>query len=64
MAVIDRTKNEVVEKRTTNGSICDMQFSRDGKYLLAATSRGVFLFDTTSWKKTDIKDLAPGRLSD
>jgi WD40 repeat protein len=57
MAVIDRTQNKVIEKWTADRSICDMQFSPDGKYLVTATSRGVFLFDTTSWKKTDIKNL-------
>jgi len=64
MAVIDRTNNQVIEKWRAGSSICDMQFSPDGKYLVAATSGGVFLFDTTSWKKTDIKDLAPGKSSD
>jgi WD40 repeat protein len=63
-AVIDRTQNQVIEKWTADPSICDMKFSPDGKYLVEATARGVFLFDTTSWKKTDLKDLLPGKLTD
>jgi hypothetical protein len=57
MAVIDRTENKVIEKWTADSSVCDMQFSLDGKFLVAATSRGVFVFDTTSWKKRNLKDL-------
>ncbi len=54
MAVIDRTENKVIEKWTADSSVCDMQFSLDGRYLVAATSRGAFIFDTTSWKKTKL----------
>ena len=57
MAVIDRTENKVVEKWTADGFVCDMQFSLDGRYLVAATSRGVFIYDTTSWKKTKLSKL-------
>ena len=41
MAVIDRSENKVTEKWTADYAVCDLQFSPDGKYLLAATSRGV-----------------------
>jgi len=57
MAVIDRKENKVVEKWTAESSVCDMQFSLDGRYLLAATSRGVYIFDTLDWKKTNLKKL-------
>ena len=57
MAVIDRTENKVVEKWTADSFVCDMQFSLDGRYLVAATSRGVFIFDTTNWKKTKLTKL-------
>jgi len=57
MAVIDRTENKVIEKWTADSAVCGMQFSLDGKHLVAATSRGAFIFDTTSWKKTELKDL-------
>ena len=57
MAVINRGENKVVEKWTADSAVCDLQFSEDGKYLVAATSRGLFIFDTTSWKKTKLKDL-------
>ena len=60
MAVIDRTENKVVEKWTADSFVCDMQFSLDGRYLVAATSRGVFIFDTTSWKKTKLTKLIVG----
>jgi WD40 repeat protein len=52
MAVIDRKENEVLDKWTANSSVCDLQFSPDGKLLVAATSRGVILIDTMTWKKT------------
>lgn len=57
MAVIDRHENKVIEKWTAESAVCDLQFSLDGKYLLAATSRGVYLFDTLDWKKTNLKKL-------
>lgn len=57
MAVIDRTENKVIEKMTADSAVCGMEFSLDGKHLVAATSRGAFIFDTTSWKKTKLKDL-------
>lgn len=57
MAVIDRAQNKVIEKWTAEGSVCDMQFSPDGRYLVAATSRGVFIFDTKNWKKTKLTKL-------
>lgn len=52
MAVIDRKENKVVEKWTADSAVCDLQFSMDGKQLVAATSKGVVSYDTTSWKKT------------
>ncbi|MDH4018908.1 MAG: WD40 repeat domain-containing protein [Xanthomonadales bacterium] len=52
MAVINRNENKVVEKWTADGFVCDMQFSLDGRLLVAASSKGVFIFDTSSWKKT------------
>jgi hypothetical protein len=57
MAVIDRKENKVIEKWTAESAVCGMQFSLDGKHLVAATSRGAFIFDTASWKKTKLKDL-------
>ena len=61
MAVIDRRENKVIEKWTADSAVCDMQFSLDGKHLVAATSRGAFIYDTMSWKKTKLKDLiVPG----
>jgi WD40 repeat protein len=57
MAVIDRKENKVIEKWTAESAVCGMQFSLDGKHLVAATSRGAFIFDTTSWKKTKLKEL-------
>ena len=57
MAVIDRTENKVTEKWTAESSVCDMQFSLDGQYLVAATSRGIYIFDTISWKKTKLTNL-------
>ena len=57
MAVIDRTTNQVVEKWTAERSVCDLEFTPDGKHLVAATSRGVFIFDTESWKKANLEDL-------
>jgi len=57
MAVIDRAQNKVIEKWTADGSVCDMEFSPDGRYLVAATSRGGFIFDTTNWKKTKLTKL-------
>ncbi len=57
MAVIDRPANKVVEKWTADIAVCDMQFSPDGSYLVTATSRGAFRYDTTNWKKKNLKDL-------
>lgn len=54
MSVIDRAENKVVEKWTADGSVCDMQFSPDGKYLVTATSRGALIYDTATWKKKDL----------
>jgi hypothetical protein len=34
-----------------------MEFSPDGKYLLTATTKGIFIYDTTDWKKTNLKDI-------
>jgi len=55
MAVIDRRQNKVTEKWTADYAVCDLQFSPDGKYLLAATSRGVTIVDVTNWKKQSLK---------
>ena len=57
MAVIDRVENKVVEKWTSDIAVCDLQFSKDGASLFAATSKGIFLFNTTNWKKKDLKKL-------
>jgi hypothetical protein len=57
MAVIDRTENKVIEKWTADSAVCGMQFSLDGKHLVTATSRGAYIYDTTSWKKTRLSDL-------
>ena len=52
MAVIDRASDKVVDKWTTDAGVCDMEFSPDGKTLLAATSTGIDIYDTADWKKT------------
>lgn len=52
MAVIDRAENKVIDKWTADRSVCDLEFSPNGKHLVAATSRGVYVFDTATWKKT------------
>lgn len=51
MAVIDRNRDKVVEKWTADLFVCDMEFSSDGKRLLTATSSGVFIYNTLTWKK-------------
>ena len=50
-AVIDRASDKVVDKWTTDAGVCDMEFSPDGKTLLAATSTGIDIYDTADWKK-------------
>jgi len=55
MAVIDRDSNKVVDKWKAGFDVCDMEFSPDGKYVLAATTRGVLIYDTVEWKKTDLE---------
>ena len=55
MGVIERTQNEVTEKWTADYAVCDLQFSPNGKYLLAATSRGVNIIDVNNWKKQNLK---------
>lgn len=57
MAVIDRAQNKVTEKWGAGISVCDMQFSPDGRYLVTATLRGIFIFDTTTWKKSRLRAL-------
>lgn len=57
MAVIDRANNKVVSKWKADTYVCDMEFSPNGKYLLTATNTGVLIYDTTHWKKTDIKGI-------
>ena len=57
MAVIDRARDKVVDKWTADIYVCDMEFSPDGKYLLTATTKGIFIYDTTDWKKTNLKDI-------
>jgi WD40 repeat protein len=56
MAVIDRASDKVVDKWTADQYVCDMEFSPDGKFLLTATSTGVFIYDTATWKKTNLRD--------
>ena len=56
MAVIERGANEVTEKWGVDSSVCDLQFSPAGDYLLAATPRGVFVFETENWKKSRLSD--------
>jgi len=57
MGVIDRASDKVVDKWRADTYVCDMEFSPDGKYLLTATNTGVLLYDTTDWKKMDIKNI-------
>lgn len=57
MAVIDRANDKVIDKWTADFRVCDMEFSADGNYLLTATSRGAFIYDTATWKKTKLKDI-------
>jgi WD40 repeat protein len=57
MAVIDRNSDKVVEKWKADTYVCDMEFSPNGKYLLTATDTGVFIYDTTTWKKINIKGI-------
>ena len=57
MAVIDRVSDKVVEKWTADVYVCDMEFSSDGRYLLTATTSGILIYDTTEWKKTNLKDI-------
>jgi WD40 repeat protein len=57
MAVIDRASDKVVDKWTADVYVCDMAFSQDGKYLLTATTSGIFIYNTTDWKKTNLKNI-------
>lgn len=57
MAAIDREKNKVVDKWKVDSYVCDMEFSADGKYLLTASSRGGYIYDTASWKRTRLQKL-------
>jgi len=57
MAVIDRASDKVVDKWTADLYVCDMAFSPDGNYLLTATTSGILIYDTTDWKKTNLKDI-------
>ena len=57
MAVIDRKKNKVVDKWTVDSYVCDMEFSADGRYLLTASTRGAYLYDTDSWKRTRLQEV-------
>jgi WD40 repeat protein len=60
MAVIDRARDKVVDKWHAAALVCDMEFSPDGKYLLTATNAGVLIYDTQTWKKTNLEDIASG----
>ena len=55
MAVVDRSSDKVVDKWLASVQVCDMEFSPNGKYLLTATDRGVQVYDTADWKKTNLK---------
>lgn len=55
MAVIDRARDKVADKWQAAALVCDMEFSPDGKYLLTATNTGVLIYDTQTWKKTNIE---------
>jgi len=52
MSVIDRKENKVMEKWTADDAVCGLVFSRDGKRLVEANSRGLYVYDTSSWKKS------------
>jgi hypothetical protein len=51
MAVFDRASGKVTEKWRAENYVCDMAFSPDGRFLLTATDRGIFLYDTANWNK-------------
>lgn len=52
MAVIDRKENKVIEKWTADGAVCGLRFTSDGRQMVEASSRGLFVYDTKSWKKS------------
>ena len=54
MSVIDRKENKVIEKWTANATVCGLRFTGDGKHLLEANTKGIFLYDTKSWKKSKL----------
>lgn len=55
MSVIDRKENRVVEKWTAHSAVCGLRFSRDGKELVEANTKGIYVYDTKSWKKSKLR---------
>jgi hypothetical protein len=49
--------DKVLEKWAAGGCVFDMQFSPDGKHLVAATGKGLFEIDPVNGKKQDSKPL-------
>jgi len=54
MSVIDRKENKVIEKWTAHSAVCGLQFSSDGKQLIEANTKGMFVYDTKNWKKSKL----------
>jgi hypothetical protein len=59
MADASSCADKVLEKWAAGGYVCDMQFSPDGKHLVAGTGKGLFEIDPGNGKKTRLKAIKP-----
>ena len=58
--IIDLATQEVITTLNPRGGLtCGMEFSPDGRFLLAVNSRGAHLYDTQTWQ---VKQITPTKL--
>ncbi len=60
VSVLDLDRNEILREVDVSESVCDLEFTRDGKRLVLVGDGGMFLVDTETWTRLPMHLLVDG----
>ena len=60
VSVLDVDRNEILREVDVSESVCDLEFTRDGKRLVLVGDGGMFLVDTATWTRLPMHLLVDG----